>query len=101
MLQSHRPVCAVSGSSPSTHGACSGDVSLISGCTPVVDPVPTNTSKFQFALHECATPYVTALSRSNGTTLDTLTMTGSGFGTTGCQNEVSATSLPPSKAYPN
>ena len=88
MVWSHHAVCAVSGSSPSTYGVCSGDVTLISGCTPVVDPVPTDLTKFQFALHECATPSITALSSSNGTTMTTLTMDGSGFGTTGCQNEV-------------
>ena len=95
MVWSHHAVCAVTGSSPSTYGVCSGDVSLISGCTPVVDPVPTDLTKFQFALHECATPSITALSSSNGTTMDTLTMDGSGFGTTGCQNEVSVTSPQP------
>ncbi|XP_076438726.1 fibrocystin-L-like isoform X2 [Babylonia areolata] len=75
-------------SSPSTHGSCSGDVSLISGCTPTVNPVATDVSKFQFALHECATPYVTSISNTSATTEDTITFGGQGFGGTNCQNEI-------------
>ena len=81
-------LCAASGSSPSTHGSCSGDVSLVSGCSPVVTPTLTDVTKFQFAFHECATPYVSSISTSSVTTLDGVTFAGSGFGGVDCQNEV-------------
>ena len=58
------------------------------GCT---DPQPTggDPTKFNFAFWTCTTPTVTSIDKRNGTVQTTITLTGEGFSTTDCQNEIS------------
>ncbi|KAK7468036.1 hypothetical protein BaRGS_00036740, partial [Batillaria attramentaria] len=80
-------------SSPSSSSACSPVSGKISGCSPTVEPVPNADKKFQFVFHECATPVIRTISRSNGTSQDTVTFTGTGFGSQDCQNEITYASV--------
>nr|XP_039260770.1 fibrocystin-L-like [Styela clava] len=63
--------------------SCSGEVTSISGCTPT-----SSTSKFSLTTDPCYTPTITSVSPNNGTTDNTITIKGTGFGTENCANKV-------------
>lgn len=73
-------------SNPVDSSECVGIVSDIAGCSE--SPLTSASSAFYFDCLKCRTPLVTSISPTNGTSLDTITITGSGFSTTECQNEV-------------
>ncbi|KAL4228989.1 Fibrocystin-L [Mactra antiquata] len=78
----------VGGSSePVDSSACQSTTSVKSGCT---DSLPSggDSDKFNFAFFSCSTPIVNSVSVNNGTTQTEITITGEGFSTTECQNEV-------------
>lgn len=68
-------------------GACPGEISPISGCS-VTEPTASDSSRFAFAFWECSTPEVNQIAPVQGTGEDDIVLTGSGFGTTDCQNTV-------------
>ncbi|XP_048254422.1 fibrocystin-L-like isoform X3 [Haliotis rufescens] len=76
-----------SGSSPTDTSGCPGTSDAISGCT---DPEPEvkDTAKFNFKFYSCSSPSVTNISKDQGTTGDVITIEGSGFSDTECQNEI-------------
>ncbi|KAL3885610.1 hypothetical protein ACJMK2_025660 [Sinanodonta woodiana] len=75
-------------SNPVDSSFCAPDNTHISGCTDIL-PTGNDSSKFWFAFYTCSTPMIRSLSHNNGTTETTITIQGSGFASTNCQNEVS------------
>ncbi|KAL3886657.1 hypothetical protein ACJMK2_026637 [Sinanodonta woodiana] len=75
-------------SNPVDSSSCAPDNTQISGCTDIL-PNGNDSSKFWFAFYTCSTPMIRSLSHNNGTTETTITIQGSGFASTNCQNEVS------------
>ena len=59
-----------------------------SGCS---DSMPTggDVSKFNFAFWTCSTPLITSVYSNNGTAQTIVTISGEGFSTSDCQNELS------------
>ncbi|CAH1226877.1 PKHD1L1 [Branchiostoma lanceolatum] len=73
---------------PTDTRSCAGTVTSITSCT---DAAPTSNSSadgFPFDFWSCSTPKITSISRNNGTVHDAITISGSGFGTNICENEV-------------
>ncbi|KAK3107766.1 hypothetical protein FSP39_021797 [Pinctada imbricata] len=72
---------------PVDSSSCPMSLSTVSGCS---DAAPTggDPTKFTFAFYSCATPTVTAISPNSGTTNTAITITGTGFSSTKCHNEV-------------
>ena len=64
---------------------CPAVSSSIPGCT---ETDPERASAKDFIFGGCSTPTVTSISPNNGTVLDEITLTGTGFGTSKCQSEV-------------
>ncbi|MEW8488047.1 MAG: IPT/TIG domain-containing protein [Candidatus Thiodiazotropha sp.] len=78
----------ISGSAdPSDPSSCQSVTSAKSGC---MDALPSggNSSKFNFAFWTCATPVVNMVDQRNGTAKTVITVSGEGFSTTDCQNEI-------------
>ncbi|KAL3886654.1 hypothetical protein ACJMK2_026634, partial [Sinanodonta woodiana] len=75
-------------SNPVDSSSCAPDNTQMSGCTDIL-PNGNDSSKFWFAFNTCSTPMIRSLSHNNGTTETTITIQGSGFASTNCQNEVS------------
>ena len=63
------------------------EYSVITGCADL-QPSRSNPVMFDYAFWSCLTPTVSDISPNSGTTSDVITITGTGFSTTLCQNEV-------------
>lgn len=74
-------------SDPVDSSLCQSVTTGKSGCS---DPSPSgsDSNKFSFGFWSCSTPIVDTISVNNGTTKTAVTVTGEGFSTTPCQNEV-------------
>ena len=72
---------------PVDSSSCQSVTSSISSCS---DDRPTggDANKFNFAFWKCSTPTVSSVSVNNGTTQTTITISGEGFSSTDCHNEV-------------
>lgn len=81
-------MCILGVADPTNSDACITNTE-ISGCTDI-KPTVGDTSKFEFAYWSCKTPTVTAIDPVNGTSTTEVTITGAGFSTTDCQNDVIA-----------
>jgi len=80
-------------SDPTNSDSCSPTTSAIAGCT---DPEPTasDSSKFHLSNWACKTPSISSIEPLNGTASTVVTITGTGFSTIDCQNEVMMGSNP-------
>ncbi|KAK3107032.1 hypothetical protein FSP39_005622 [Pinctada imbricata] len=74
-------------SAPSDSGPCTGFTGKVSGCSDA-EPSSGSSSNFNFNLYTCSTPKVTSVTPNKGTTETLITVTGTGFQTTKCRNEV-------------
>ena len=75
------------GANPTNTLTCNPEVDDIAGCSET-DPTSTG-SGFKFKYLDCKTPKITAVDPNiNGTTQDTITITGTGFSATDCRDEV-------------
>ena len=81
-------VLFTSGSSnPADSSACQSVTSAKSGCS---DSLPSggDLDKFNFAFWSCSTPVVDSISQLTGTVQTEVSLSGEGFSTTDCQNQV-------------
>ena len=72
---------------PVDTSSCSSVTSAKSGCSDAL-PSGGDSSKFNFAFWSCATPVIDMVNPNNGTAKTAITISGEGFSTTDCQNEV-------------
>ncbi|XP_061164553.1 fibrocystin-L-like [Saccostrea echinata] len=72
---------------PSPVGPCPGGTGDLGFCNTPTPPT-SNANRWNFAFWECATPTVTGVSRNEGTTFDTITVTGQGISNNICELEV-------------
>ncbi|XP_052286416.1 fibrocystin-L-like [Dreissena polymorpha] len=73
-------------SNPTDSSDCQSITSAKTACT---DSVPSrDAEKFDFAFLPCSTPVVQSVDVNNGTVQTAITITGEGFSTINCQNEV-------------
>ena len=70
---------------PSDSSSCAPLLSLPSGCS---GPTGSSTEMFEIGFWECLMPSITSISPQNVTSGQNVVISGSGFSTTACQNEV-------------
>ena len=75
------------GVSNPVESGCVKEYSAITGCTDS-EPSGSNPAVFDYLFWSCLTPTVSDISPNSGTTSDVITITGTGFSTTLCHNEV-------------
>ncbi|EDO28621.1 predicted protein, partial [Nematostella vectensis] len=90
-VEGYSAICAASRQAAASSTSCSSGVTTaISGCDTgsfmAVSAVSGSCLTFQY--RKCHTPIVTSVSPNNGTSQDVITITGSGFSVTQCQNNV-------------
>lgn len=82
------PLYNVGGSAdPNDSSVCQSVLSAKSGCSDAL-PSSDDSSKFTFAFWTCATPVVNMVVPHNGTANTPITISGEGFSTKNCQNEI-------------
>ncbi|GFN92114.1 fibrocystin-l, partial [Plakobranchus ocellatus] len=97
-LESHSQVLSVklrgqeaqydtTGRTETLSSACSSVTQQLRGCSDSAS-LSSVSGKFNFRFLKCYSPYVDSISTNNGTVDDVITLTGNGFGTETCQNEV-------------
>ncbi|CAG2205079.1 unnamed protein product [Mytilus edulis] len=74
-------------SDPVDGSACPGTTSPISNCAGS-PPISSPPDMFSYSFKTCTTPGVTAIDKNRGTTNDVISITGYGFSSTSCNNEV-------------
>ena len=72
---------------PIDSSVCQSVTSAKTGCSDAM-PSGGDPGKFSFAFWSCATPVIDMVDQNNGTAKTVITITGEGFSTTNCQNEV-------------
>ncbi|XP_048575327.1 fibrocystin-L-like isoform X2 [Nematostella vectensis] len=90
-VEGYSAICAASRQAAASSTSCSSGVTTaIPGCDTgsfmAVSAVSGSCLTFQY--RKCHTPIVTSVSPNNGTSQDVITITGSGFSVTQCQNNV-------------
>ena len=72
---------------PAASGSCAQDKSDITGSSPAPTADPAST-KFTFTFSDSRTPIATGISTNTPHALEDIVITGTGFSTTKCQNEL-------------
>ncbi|XP_052805044.1 fibrocystin-L-like isoform X2 [Mya arenaria] len=72
---------------PDDSSVCNSVTSPKAGCFPFPS-IGLDSSKFNFAFDPCSTPIVNEVSVNNGTVQTEITISGEGFSSTSCQNDV-------------
>ncbi|XP_066276424.1 fibrocystin-L-like [Branchiostoma lanceolatum] len=75
------------GVEPASGETCPGSTSEVLNC-PEDPPTASSDSQFTFAFRDCLTATVTSLGPTHGTAGETITIRGTGFSTSTCENEV-------------
>ncbi|XP_035686784.1 fibrocystin-L-like [Branchiostoma floridae] len=76
------------GVAPASGEACPGSTSEVLACPADPSSTYSSDSQFSFVFRNCLTATVTSLSPTHGTAGDTITIQGTGFSTSTCENEV-------------
>ncbi|XP_078698697.1 fibrocystin-L-like isoform X2 [Branchiostoma floridae x Branchiostoma belcheri] len=75
------------GSEPALEETCPGSTSEVLGCSED-QSITSSSSQFSFVFRDCLTATVASISPTRGTAGQTVTIQGTGFGTSTCENEV-------------
>ncbi|XP_072027284.1 LOW QUALITY PROTEIN: fibrocystin-L-like [Amphiura filiformis] len=77
-----------SGVSAPSNGGCTPDTNPLDNCNTTQPATDNNNGTFQFAFWDCLTPVVTDISPNQGAPETVIKISGYGFGTETCQNQI-------------